>query len=411
MQTTLSGVLLCGGFVVGLSAAPISDFTERLTGDWRGVRTDWAETGVDVFFNYDAMFAGNVSGGVSEDSDYADNWFFGAKLDLDRLAGWAGTTFTVSAINRHGLGIDPAVGGVFSVMQIVGGDTLLLYNVLLEKTLKDGDVSLKLGRLASSEDFATSPLYAYSLNNVVNGQIRAVLLDNVMTSYPYAVWGGRVKAKLTDETDAQVGVYQISPSMFDPENHGVDFSIASEDGVSVVSQLDWHPELAGRRSHFFAGMNNTFFMDIPEFGASSGTTGQFNRFYAHGDIELFREGGSETEGLTGFVAAAYTWQDEVAIIPAQLTGGLHYVGLLPGRPADRTVLFATYGECSDAYSDAQVAAGGSSASHEIVIEFGHRIQIGKWAYAQPDVQFIRRPGGTGDIDDAVVVGVQFGAVF
>jgi len=33
------------------------------------------------------------------------------------------------------------------------------------------------------------------------------------------------------------------------------------------------------------------------------------------------------------------------------------------------------------------------------------------AYIQPDIQYVIRPGGSGDIPDATVLGVQFGASF
>jgi porin len=47
----------------------------------------------------------------------------------------------------------------------------------------------------------------------------------------------------------------------------------------------------------------------------------------------------------------------------------------------------------------------------MVIEVGHRVQLTKYAYIQPDIQWIKRPGGSGNIDDAVVLAVQFGASF
>lgn len=399
--------LLAGATVFAADATP---FADRLTGDWGGARTEAANAGVDVFAYYNAIYAGNVSGGVSRDSDYAGDLFFGVKLDLEKLAGWGATTLTLSGIDRHGESIDGAVGGQYSVMQLVGGQRTFLYNVVLEKLFKDGDVSVKLGRMTATDDFVGSPFYSYSLNNAVNGQIRAALFDGVMTSYPFAVWGGRVKAMLAEDTSVQVGVFQISPEMFDPSKHGLDLSISSEDGVSVFTQVDWNPVLGGRQAHFFAGLNNTFFMELPEFGSAE-TTDRFTRFYAHGDWQLYRESAERDEGLMVFATFAYTTQDEVAIIPVQSTLGLHYKGLLPGRSEDRTVAFVTYGGFSDEYSDARVAGGGGAAHSEMVFELGHRVQLTKYAYVQPDVQFIRTPGGSGRIDNAVVLGVQAGVSF
>ena len=402
--------LLLLGAVTALSAADSTDrFANRLSGDWGGARAELADAGVEVFAHFNAIYAGNVSGGVSKDSDYAGDLFYGAIFDLAKIAGWDATTLTISGINRHGDSIDRAVGGQYSVMQLVGGQTNFLYNVVLEKLFKDGDVSVKLGRMTATDDFVGSPLYSYSLNNAVNGQIRAVLFDGVMTSYPFVVWGGRVKAKLSEEVALQVGVFQLSNDMWEPSKHGTDMSIASDDGVSVFTQIDWNTELAGKPARFFAGVNTTFGYDIAEFGG--GTTSRYTRFYAHGDVQVYRESETSDEGLTVFATFAYTAQDEVAIIPVQSTLGLHYKGLLPGRPEDRTVAFVTYGGFGDAYSDAQVLGGGSSVSNEMVFELGHRVQLKPWAYVQPSVQFIRKPGGTGNIDDAVVLGVQAGVSF
>lgn len=403
-------ILLAGS--AALVAADSSDarFADRLTGDWGGARADLADKGVNVFAYYNAILASNVSGGIRQETNYAGDLFTGATFDLEKLIGWDNTTFTLTAIDRHGSDITPSVGSQYSVMQLVGGQTTFLYNVTLEKTFNDGDLAVKLGRMTATDDFVGSPLYSYSLNNAVNGQIRAVLFDGVMTSYPFAVWGGRVKAKTSGDSFVQVGVFQITPDMFDPTKHGTDLSISGDDGVSVFVQYDWNPVLAGKQAHFFVGMNNAFEMDLPKFD-STGTTDRFTRFYAHGDYQVYRESADSDEGLTLFATLAYTKQDAVAIMPLQSTIGAHYKGLLPGRPDDRTVAFVTYGQFGDAYSDEQAGLGNSRTSHELVIEVGHRVQLTKYAYIQPDVQLIRRPGGTGDIDDAVVLGVQVGASF
>lgn len=411
MNSKLLTLLLASSTaLVSADAASDSLYANRLTGDWGGTRSQLADKGVEVFAYYNAITSTIASGGLGDETNYAGDLFTGVTLDLEKLIGWDNTTFTLSGIDRHGSDVTPSVGSQYSVMQLVGGQTTFLYNVTLEKLFKDGDLSVKLGRMTATDDFVGSPLYGYSLNNAVNGQIRAVLFDGVMTSYPFAVWGGRVKAKTSDDSFVQVGVFQISPDMFDPAKHGTDFSIASDDGVSVFVQYDWNPVLAGKQAHFFAGVNNAFAMDLPEFNTTDTASG-FTRFYAHGDYQVYRESAERDEGLTLFATFAYTAQDKVAIIPVQSTLGAHYKGLLPGRPEDRTVAFVTYGKFSDAASDEQVALGNSPLDYEMVFEIGHRVQLTKYAYIQPDIQFIKRPGGTGNIDDAVVLGVQFGASF
>ena len=384
-------------------------FSDHATGDWHGHRSSLADEGIEFFAYYNAIIASNVSGGLSSETNYAGDLFAGVSLDLEKLAGWADTTLVVTGIDRHGSDITPAVGSQYSVMQLVGGQTTFLYNFTVEKLFAEGVVSVKLGRMSATDDFVGSSFYSYSLNNAVNGQIRAVLFDGVMTSYPFAVWGGRVKARLSDTQTLQIGLFQLYNSMWDPAKHGTDLSIRGDDGLSLFSQYDWTPTLAGRPARFFVGMNNAFF-DIAEF-TGGGTTHAFTRLYAHGDYQVYREAADRDAGLTVFATFAYTAQDEVALMPVQSTFGAHYQGLLASRPDDRTVFFVTYGGFSDDFSARRVSGGGAPAESEMVFELGHRVQLTKYAYLQPDVQFIRHPGGSGRIDDAVVLSVQFGATF
>ena len=84
MKTNVSiTALLSLVAAASLAGAESADrFSDRLTGDWGGARAELADAGVDVFAYFNAIVAGNVSGGVSKDSDYAGDLFYGAKFDL-----------------------------------------------------------------------------------------------------------------------------------------------------------------------------------------------------------------------------------------------------------------------------------------------------------------------------------------
>ncbi len=383
---------------------------ERLTGDWGGARTAQEEAGYKFFAYYNAIFAANVDGGNSTDSSYAGDLFMGAEFDLEKIFGWDNTKFVLSGINRHGRSIDEAVGGQYSVMQCVGGQNAFLYNVTLERTFFDDTLSVKLGRLSATDDFVGSPYYGFSVNNSVNGQIRAALFDGVMSSYPFPVWGGRVKYQPNDEAYAMLGVFQTPTDMFDRDAQGVDFKFESGDGVSIFTQVGWNPEFAERPAHFFAGMNTSLIYDMEKFN-STDTRDQFARFYGHADYQVYAESPGSDEGLVLFATLGYSPFQDVAIIPVQSTFGANYEGLFPGRDKDNTVFFATYGNFSNDYAAQQVNAGGNGSEYELVLEIGHRFQVTPSTYIQPDIQYIVNPGGTGDIPNALVLGFQYGAAF
>lgn len=179
---------------------------ERITGDLMGLRPAMEDAGLTPFAYYNAIVAANVSGGVESEQDYASDVYFGMKFDLEKLLGWKDTVFTVSGIDRHGNTIAPEVGSYYDPMQLVGGQTTFLYQMHVEKTFDD-NLAVKVGRMGAQDDFGVSPFYGYSVNNVLNGTIRANLMDGVMTVYPYATWGARVKYNKSENQVFQIGVY------------------------------------------------------------------------------------------------------------------------------------------------------------------------------------------------------------
>ncbi|MFC5050490.1 carbohydrate porin [Rubritalea spongiae] len=353
--------------------------------------------GVDVFASYVGIGASNVSGGIESDSVYAGQIYAGVHLDLEQLWNWKGARVKVSMVNRHGETLAGSVGSVFDPVTIYGGQTTFLYDLSIEKDFTDA-FSVKVGRMAATDDFSTSPLYAYSLNNTVNGPIRALLLDGVMSSFPFPVWGTRLEYVVNEEHRFRMGAYQVSDSMWDASAHGTDFDISGDDGLSVFLQYDWTGEIAGRNSRMYLGTHQAF--DEFETYGSDGTEGQFSQYYGHIDHEIL-------DDLQVFLTAAYSGQGELARIEFQSSFGLIWKGLFPARPEDRTVLYATYGDYSAEYGEEI----GEDRDYEIVCEIGHRFQLGDAYCVQPSVQYIHRPGGTGDIDDSVVLGVWLGMDF
>ncbi len=370
---------------------------DKLTGDWGGARTSLEDTGVTPFLYYDSIIASNVSGGISTGGEFAGQIYAGADLDLEKLVGWQGAMLKVSMVDRHGDSVSNEVGGIYDPMCIYGGQVTYLYQLFIEQQIGDA-WSLKFGRVSADNDFAKSPLYGYSLSTAINGPIRATLLENSLTSFPYAVWGARLKYQPCEEHQFQLGAYQIGDSMWDYTEHGTDFSFRSDDGVSLIAQYDWRPDFNGRDARVFAGVINSFF-DFTDFDGA-GETDHLFRAYIHGEVEII-------DDLTLFGMATWSPHDEVAKTPVQLSCGANIKGLIPGRENDHTMAFITYGSISGDYADSV----GADLDYEMVYELGHRVQLTPAFYVQPSVQYVQRPGGSGDIDDAVVLGAWVGAAF
>jgi porin len=101
---------------------------------------------------------------------------------------------------------------------------------------------------------------------------------------------------------------------------------------------------------------------------------------------------------------------EYASLPWFLGGGLVYEGLLPGRPRDLFGVAFTWGQYSAEAADAEERRGIKvHASREAVLESDYRVVINRWAYVAPFLQCIINPSGTGQLSDALVLGVNFRA--
>jgi porin len=404
---------------------------QYLTGDWNGERQQLANEGVTPIFTYDAIMAGNVAGGLKQGSDYGQNLGFGLTFDMQKLVGWQGATINIYGVERAGNTVRPDVGNLYDPMQLVGGSTAYLYDVTIKQRFLHDIGSFKFGRLSAGDDFASSPFYSYYLNNGIDGQIKAVVLDTRFSTYPYPVWGGRLRFDPSSDWNVMTGFYQVSNTMFDPNYNGLNFSLHG--GYSLVQEVAWTPEFDKRPvetdpkdSHDpkdvqgapkMRGMPGHYALsgywsnsDYAQFGTSAKAYQSYGLF-AQADQMVYREAPGSDLGLYLWGSATYAPQRNISLIPFQLSCGTIYKGLLPDRPEDRAIFGFIYGQFSPTYANTVAATGGGYPSAEKVLEWGYRVQASPFAYIQPDLQYIIDPYGTGNIPNAVVIGAQFGLTF
>lgn len=412
---------------------------DHISGDWGGSRDRLFASGVEVFGFYNSILNGNISGGTHpRHATYVDDAWLGFKFDLEKLVGWKGGLFVVSGINRNGDDLTTKyVGSIFSTQQSVGGQRPFLYQVYLQQKLLENRLTLKLGRFSASDDFNGSPLYGYSVNNGIDGDIRNVLFDTRFSAYPFAVWAAALLYDPTPEFSLKLGVFQTSDDMFENDDNGLNWGIEESDGYTAIVQVGWSPQffkrpvldgpssgktsappdgktaatvgMKGLPGHYWIGFTYSEWDLYARF--DGGFEDRSYGFYVHADQMIYQEAPGSDQGLTAFVASGYYPQTEIAIVPFQVNVGLNYKGLFPSRERDHTMLHFIYGDISRDYARSVRVPGGRLAQSEKVIEIAHRFQLTRWSYFQPDIQYVIDPGGTGDIPDALVIGAQMGFTF
>ena len=428
---------------------------EALLGDFWGLRNMVDDAGVEISATYGNNIAGNVTGGKSQGFTYADNLLFGVELDMKKLIGWDGLSITVSGLNRNGTSLSQDyIGNQFTVQQIYGGSAVMFYGLWFDQKFLDDKVSLKAGRFATGDDFASSPIYWLYMNNGIDGNPQSLPVNTQFSAYPWAVWGARVRIDPTPEYNAMFGVYQVSDRVFTRNYHGLDWSMRSNDGVLLISQFGWTPEFFKRPVEADAASNEGKAVNAPLVGSTSsgksvadgkggkavtpptmkGLPGhywfgayyspwQFSQFgtdqkasnsygfYWHADQMLWQEAPGSDQGLTLWSAVTLSPQQNIARLPFQVNGGLVYKGLIPYRDQDYTTFGVIYGKFSTNWGDVTEANGQGRADYELVFEWGYKIQITKFAFVQPDIQYVINPGGTNSIPNALVLGAQMGVTF
>ena len=423
--------------------------SSELTGDWGGPRNTLYYEGVSIFANYTNNIAGNPVGGKSAGFTYCDNITFGLDLDLEKLIGWKGGSAFVSGLNRNGSSLsEKNIGNQFTVQQVFGGSAVMFYGLYLDQKLWDDKISIKVGRFATGDDFASSPIYWLYMNNGIDGNPQALPVNTQFSAYPWAVWAARVRVDPTPEFNAMLGIYQVSDRIFNRNYHGLDWSMRSNDSILLISQIGWtpeffkrsvpaesvatsdgkttvseksvvaaksakkvitHSELKGLPGHYWFGAYWSPW-NFPQFGSTETATNSYG-FYWHADQMICQEGPGSDQGLTIWSAFVLSPQQNIAKLPFQVNGGLAYKGLIPARDDDYACFGIVYGKFSRDYARTVAQAGEGYPDYELVFEWNYKVQLTKFAFVQPDLQWVVNPGGTHRIPNALVLGAQMGVTF
>ena len=130
-----------------------------------------------------------------------------------------------------------------------------------------------------------------------------------------------------------------------------------------------------------------------------------NGGYSLADQVVYQVPGAPDRGLMLFGGASVASQND-NFMPVYFFGGLVYTGAIPGRENDTIGFSASFGRVGNALARTQRVRGLAPQTSETLFELNYGIHVTKWFRFMPDLQFIARPGGTGTIPNAFVIGLQ-----
>lgn len=403
-----------------------SERQQYMFGDWHCLREELANEGVVFSSTYTCDVLGNATGGMKQGARYDHSMGWDVNFDLEKFVGMIGTQFHISGLWRAGQNLSKAtIGNDLTCSTIFGNEQFRFYFLYLEKDLLDKKLNIRLGRIAAGDDFASSPLYGIYVSNAIDGVPISIPINMFFSVYATATWGARAKYNLNDDFYIFSGIYNGDKAVSRNDMYGFDFSLRLKEGLAFAQEFAYAPAKGvgptGLPGHYKAGIYyngatcRDLYSDINGNSYAATTLdrkkhiGNYN-VYIIADQMIYREKGTSDQGLTPLVCATIG-PDNINKFPFFLTGGVVYKGLVPGRDNDTTAVQMSYAKYSDKIKESQQSVGSSPQKYEIALEFTHRVMITKWMYMQPDIQYIIQPGGTGNIDDSLVLGFQFGLTF
>ncbi|WP_462319919.1 carbohydrate porin [Halochromatium sp.] len=422
----LAGATLLTMASPAVASALTSGFPSNsyLTGNWNGLRDRWQQDGFTFYLNYTSEPMWNVSGGERRGGTYTQNLGLDLHLDLAQLSSIPATTLLIKLAKRDGDSVSaeyvaPSEGGnILPAQQIYGGQTWHLVNVQLNTRLLDDRLDLAYGRIVANDDFLRSPLYCQFLNNAICGSPKAVFFENpfAFSAYPSAQWGLRARYDTPDQRwtlqaavyDADINLQDGNPAATPHNEHGDSWGFG-DNGVVLAGELHYHHLRESQTGLPGTYKLGGFWMngDYQDLSSTDDATVSGNAMlWLLADQRLYRaEPGSE-RGLSALGAWVISLEDKVNFLDQQVSVGLVYQGLIPGRDQDSAGLLFTKGWVTDQRNQARRASGLPTQHAESVLELNYKIALGRGITLQPDMQYIIDPAGTGEIDDALLIGAQ-----
>lgn len=184
-------------------------------GDWSSLRTDLIKQRVTLGLQEQSEAWGNVSGGLRTGAVCTGLFTAGMKLDLETIAGWSGTTFTVSVLQIHGRGPTPnLIGSLQAVSGVEATRSTKLYNLRVEKSLLGGDLTTRVGQEGANDEFMLSKSADVFVNSSFGYPSQMALsLPSGGPNYPLAASMIRVQYLASDR-------YTIIGAAFDGDPAG-----------------------------------------------------------------------------------------------------------------------------------------------------------------------------------------------
>lgn len=451
-RAVIALVCVIAGLVDSIAGEPFAEWWDGkyASGNWLRLRDTLEEHGAVFTGNWKGTFYGIVDGGIRQRGAFDEELHFHLKADFEKMLGLTGLSAYGSVRWRDGENpiFYAGTSSAFNPSNTQVGKQWRFMPLYLTWESRD---LLPVKDMITLSGGWTNPYFAFIqqpesrlfVNNAIH-QTKGLVNSGFPWSGAYNTWGGHIKIKPAEWYYAQAGLYMAIPGALSTANHGLYFEGAhppSSNGLYFIGETGFTPKFSGSKlpgKYAFGGIyfgleNKSFFGETYD--------GRY-ALYWQADQMLFREPSKapESSGKSSFdgkgAAAGKEVKEAVQTAPKLGDQGLYffsffsfapkydnampfyfhtglvYKGLVPSRDSDQLGVAFGYGNYSYYKILSENDRGVSvHQTYEAVLEFDYRLQLAKFAYVQPFLQYLIRPNGTGLVENATVLGLQMGVVF
>lgn len=406
-----------------------------ILGDLAGLRTWLDNRGIDLGLGYLSESAWNVSGGKALGGTYAGQENLSLDFDWEKIASLDGFYTHIDFVSRQGRNVSRKFAGddLFQAQEIFGSEAVVRAFIHLayfysEQQLINGDVDIKVGRVAVRNDFGTLPGACFDFMSLSICANRSQTSNIAWTVFPLANWGGLAEFKISHTLTFKVGTYEVNPN--DGGAYGFRWGLEGASGILVPAELDWHVALGPDRlsgiykiggSYDTTSLPDWFMatdgLPLPLTSAPAAQTRR-ETFYVLGKQKISQAAVDPARGIT--VLAGYEYNTpQVSLFEHFAFLGLIDVGPLSWRPEDQLGFEIAYGRVSSDLTRVQRLQSELGLplsndapgiqTNEVIVEVNYHIKSHAGFYVMPDLQYIVRPSGASTYPNAWVVGFRVSA--
>lgn len=349
---------------------------------------------LDAFYNADTIAV--VDGGLDRGVRYLDDLEIALEADFEKLAGWRGGRAGVRLLSNQGGNPNDLAGTLQGIDNIeVADHRVKLFELWVAQGFADGRADLRLGLFDLNDEFyATTASEDLLVPSFGIGPELGATGPSGPSIFPSTSLTARLLVRPADDVYLQAAVLDAKAGTIgDPGGVDLDF----DQGLMVIGEAGWtgHGKLAlGAWSYTEAREQ------VPP---SPGENGTARGVYLLAEQPL-------APGIEGFLTGGIAAGDTTPF-RASWQAGLRFTGLVPGRPRGRLSLGLHQARLTDRFRDFGRATGLDQGGTETGVELTYADDVAPFLTVQPDLQYVRRPAGRRDVDDAIVVGLRLTFAF